>query len=124
MIRVSKCGLAAGLFALSTALAGCETASYQPQPIQPQRASVEGSWADANGIVSTFNNGAFESRTTDSNSVVATGRYTYVSDRLVQIDSRSLLRNIDIKVNCAVVSPSQMNCTSSSGTQFSLARRA
>ena len=33
----------------------------------------------------------------------------------------SLVRNTQSKVNCALVTPSQLNCTADSGAQFSLA---
>ena len=73
-------------------------------------------------IQSTFNNGQFETRTTDTNTLLATGRYTQVNPQLVQIDMRSLVRQTNSTVNCALVSPTQLNCTSSAGGQFSLNR--
>jgi hypothetical protein len=42
----------------------------------------------------------------------------------VAITFTSLLRQTVVNANCAVVSQTQMNCTSSSGAQFSLLRRA
>ncbi len=35
----------------------------------------------------------------------------------------SLVRNTQSKVNCALVSQSQLNCTTAEGAQFSLTRR-
>ncbi|MEM9104618.1 MAG: hypothetical protein AAGC96_03095 [Pseudomonadota bacterium] len=84
--------------------------------------SVEGEWLDSNGIRSTFNAGQFQTRTTDTNTLLATGRYTNLNPRLVQIEMRSLVRNTNSTVNCSLVSPTQLNCTSSSGSQFSLNR--
>ncbi|SSC71896.1 unnamed protein product [Ciceribacter sp. T2.26MG-112.2] len=73
--------------------------------------------------MSTFQAGTFSTRTTDSNQLLASGTYTMVSDRLVEINLTSLVRNTQSKVNCAMVTPSQLNCTSDAGSQFSLARR-
>lgn len=114
----------AGLAAISMALAGCETAGYAPAPARPQQNGIEGNWMDPNGIMSTFRGGTFETRTTDTNSVLATGTYTYTSDRMAQINMHSLLRNTNSTVNCVLISPTQLNCTSSSGAQFSLNRAA
>jgi hypothetical protein len=85
--------------------------------------SIEGEWIDSNGIRSTFNAGRFETRTTDTNTLLATGRYQNVNPRLVQIEIRSLVRNTNSTVNCSLVSPTQLNCTSNTGGQFSLNRR-
>lgn len=84
--------------------------------------SIEGEWIDSNGIRSTFNAGQFQTRTTDTNTLLATGRYTNINPRLVQIEMRSLVRNTNSTVNCSLVSPTQLNCTSSAGGQFSLNR--
>jgi hypothetical protein len=91
------------------------------QPAQPQ--GVEGSWVDPNGIVSTFQNGTFNTRASDSNALLASGTYTTLSPTLVEINMTSLVRKTQSRVNCALVSPSQLNCTQDSGAQFSLARR-
>lgn len=106
------------LAAMAAALAACQGSSgpgYNPN-------SVEGRWLDANGIQSTFNAGQFETRTTDTNTLLATGRYTQVNPQMVQIDMRSLVRQTNSTVNCSLVSPTQLNCTSSAGGQFSLNR--
>lgn len=85
---------------------------------------IDGNWVDANGILSSFNNGIFETRTTDTNERLAEGNYRYRSPQLVEIDLRSIVRGTTSKVNCALVSPSQLNCTTSDGSHFSLNRRA
>ena len=56
--------------------------------------------------------------------LLASGTYTNVSPTLVEINMTSLVRNTRSKVNCALVSLSQLNCTTAEGAQFSLARRA
>lgn len=111
--------------AVAAVLAGCQSATYSPRPMvvaQPQ--GIEGQWVDPNGIVSSFSSGRFETRTTDTNSLLAEGSYRYVSAQTVEIDLTSLLRQTTSRVNCALAGPSQLNCTSSTGAQFTLARRA
>ncbi len=106
-------------------LAACqaprEVRVSQPQQVAP--AGVEGNWVDPNGIVSTFSAGTFATRTTDTNQLLASGNYINVSPTLVEINMTSMVRNTQSKVNCALVTPSQLNCTTDSGAQFSLARR-
>lgn len=106
-------------------LSACYSTGPRPLPqLQPQVATVDGAWVDPNGIVSTFQAGAFSTRTTDTNQLLASGTYTAVSDRLVEINMTSHVRNTQQRVNCAIVTPQQLNCTSDSGTQFSLSRRS
>ncbi|GEM_PF-134519 len=116
------------LAALPLFLAACQSVSYGPSGggynPPPQQAGVEGQWTDPNGIVSSFYGGRFETRTTDgTNSLLARGNYTQVNPSLVEIDMTSLVRNTTSKVNCALATPNQLNCTSSSGAQFSLRRK-
>ncbi|HXV31149.1 MAG TPA: outer membrane lipoprotein Omp10 [Sinorhizobium sp.] len=113
------------LLAAATALASCHSTSREirqtPQANRP--AGVEGAWVDPNGIVSTFTGGTFSTRTTDTNQLLASGSYVSVSPTLVEINMTSLVRNTQSKVNCALVTPNQLNCTTDSGAQFSLARQ-
>lgn len=110
---------------LSTlALASCESsnrASLPPIPAAP--ASIEGTWVDPNGIVSTFAAGAFNTRTSDTNQLLASGTYVTVNPKLAEISMLSHVQNKQSKVNCALVSDNQLNCTADSGAQFSLARK-
>jgi hypothetical protein len=62
-----------------------------------QATTVEGTWVDPNGITSTFSGGTFNTRTTDTNQLLASGTYTSVSDRLVEINMTSLVRNTQSK---------------------------
>lgn len=111
--------------AAAAALASCHTTSSEvrPMPQASQPAGVEGAWVDPNGIVSTFAGGTFSTRTTDTNQLLASGSYVNVSPTLVEINMTSLVRNTQSKVNCALVTASQLNCTTDSGAQFSLARQ-
>ena len=109
----------------SAALSACVSPSPRPMPVaaNPAPAGVEGSWADPNGIISTFQGGTFTTRTTDSNQLLASGTYINTSPSLVEINMTSLVRKTQSKVNCALVTQSQLNCTSDAGAQFTLSRR-
>jgi hypothetical protein len=93
-----------------------------PVAVAPAQTGVEGSWSDPNGIISTFQAGTFTTRTTDTNQMLASGTYINTSPTLVEINMTSLVRKTQSKVNCALVTQSQLNCTSDSGSQFSLNR--
>lgn len=111
----------------AAALASCQGGGQVrelPQTSQAAPAGVEGAWVDPNGIVSTFSAGTFTTRTTDTNQVLASGNYINLSPKLVEINMTSMVRNTQSKVNCAMVSMSQLNCTTDSGAQFSLSRKA
>ncbi len=110
-----------GLLALG--LASCQSVPYIPA--STPTASFEGEWLDQNGILSTFNNGQFQTKTTDgTNTLLAVGSYRQVSPTLAEIELRSLVRQSVSQVNCALATSTRMNCTSSAGTQFSLVRRS
>lgn len=110
------------LIAVAT-LTACVSAPPRLPPQQARPQGVEGNWADPNGIVSTFQGGTFSTRSTDSNTLLASGTYVSLSPTLVEISMTSLVRNTQSRVNCALVTPSQLNCTQDSGAQFSLTRR-
>ncbi|HEY1182087.1 MAG TPA: outer membrane lipoprotein Omp10 [Rhodocyclaceae bacterium] len=111
----------------SLALSGCMS-SPAPRSLPPiqqqQQTSVEGQWIDPNGIVSSFQAGTFTTRTTDTNQLLASGTYTSKAPTMVEINMTSLVRNTQSRVNCALVTSNQLNCTTDSGAQFSLARKA
>ncbi|MDA4847117.1 hypothetical protein [Hoeflea poritis] len=111
----------ATLAAMAAGLAACQSGYGPGYGGDPN--SIEGLWLDPNGIQSSFSAGRFETRTTDTNTLLATGKYTYINPRLVQVDIRSLVRNTNARVNCSLVSPTRLNCTSNEGGQFSLQRR-
>ena len=92
--------------ALTAILASCQSATYSPRPLPVQPQGIEGQWTDPNGIVSSFSNGRFETRTTDTNSLLAEGSYRHVSAKVVEIDLTSLLRQTTSRVNCALATPS------------------
>ncbi len=113
------------LVAAAALLSACVSspAPRAVQPVSQQAQGVDGSWVDPNGIVSTFQGGTFNTRATDTNALLASGTYTQASPTLVEINMTSLVRKTQSRVNCAMVSPSQLNCTADSGSQFTLTRR-
>jgi len=114
----------AALAGAAAALAACVSSDPRPMPVSTRAApaGVEGAWRDPNGIVSTFQAGTFTTRTTDSNQLLASGTYVNTGPSLVEINMTSLVRKTQSKVNCALVNPSQLNCTSDAGSQFTLTR--
>lgn len=110
--------------AIGLGLAACQSVGPGTSPYQSGRPAsvVDGNWIDPNGIISRFNGGVFETRTTDTNEKLAEGNYRYLNPQLVEIDMRSIVRGTASKVNCALVTQSQLNCTTSTGAQFTLRR--
>ncbi|MHC1548131.1 hypothetical protein [Phyllobacterium sp. K27] len=125
---MKRLSLGLGSAALTIALAGCMNGPQSDGgPVQRMRPidAVQGQWFDTSGVAfSNFNGGVFETRANDTREKVAEGSYRFVSSNLVEIDLRSLVKGTTQKVNCALVSGGQLNCTSSSGQQFSLTRRS
>ncbi|MCJ8509552.1 hypothetical protein MUU53_16725 [Rhizobium lemnae] len=113
------------LIAAAAMLSAC-VSSPQPRSVpvaQQQPQGVEGTWADPNGIVSTFQAGTFNTRSTDNNALLASGTYTQTAPNLIEINMTSIVRQKQSRVNCALINPNQLNCTADSGSQFSLMRR-
>lgn len=119
------------LAAASAALSACvDFGGSRPPPMtmntgaQPRGNSVEGSWADSNGLSSTFSAGRFETHTTDgTNQQMASGTYTTDPSGVVQINLYSNIKRTSSKVNCFMANPGQLNCTSETGGHFSLNRQ-
>jgi hypothetical protein len=118
-----KMGLTLIAAATLTACVSSPTPRQVSAPPMRQQ-GVEGMWADPNGIVSSFQGGTFNTRASDSNALLASGTYVSLSPTLVEINMTSLVRKTQSRVNCSLVSPSQLNCTQDSGAQFSLSRRS
>jgi hypothetical protein len=112
--------------AMLAGVAGCSTGGYrQPAPIAvaPQ-AGIEGSWIDQQGTgVTNFTGGRFETFASDTFQKLSEGTYLVRADGVVEISGVSIIRQSPIAFNCAVASPAQLNCTSSTGQQFVLMRR-
>lgn len=110
------------LIASAGLLAACVSAPPPPpMPAQPQ--GVEGAWVDPNGVVSNFQGGTFTTRSTDTNTLMASGTYVNASPTLVNISMTSHARNVQLRVSCLLATPTQLNCTQDSGAQFSLMRK-
>ena len=107
-----------GLF-LTGCLGGGGSSSVRPAP-----SGVEGAWVDANGILSTLSGGVFQTVTTDTGQKLSEGTYVMNGPNSVHITGTSLLRNTQLSINCNLISANQLNCTSASGQQFGLTRRA
>lgn len=114
------------LFALAGVLAGCQTSApidRLPPPVRTP--TVEGSWTDPNGLVSTFSGGTFNTRTTDgTNAVMASGSYTTGPNGIIQISFYSTIKKTTSRANCQLALADQLNCTSDTGAQFSLRRQS
>lgn len=112
--------------AMTAALTAC--VSVGPTPVEPPKPKgIDGEWLDTRGInTASFAGGTFTSVAVDTQKVMARGSYTYTdpAQTSVALAFTSLLRNTTVNANCLVVSPSQMNCTTSSGAQFTLVRKA
>jgi hypothetical protein len=114
----------AGIAAASLALAACTTGG-PAGPISMAPKGVEGSWIDAQGTgLSTFAGGSFRTVATDTGQKLADGSYTMTGPNSVSINGTSLIRQSPISFNCLMVSTSQLNCTSATGQNFVLTRRA
>jgi hypothetical protein len=118
---------AAALAGLSVLLAGCMGfggGGGGGGSTRPVQTGVEGTWIDAQGTgLSTISGGVFTTVATDTGQKLAEGSYSLTSATSVQITGTSLIRQAPIGFNCLLVSSSQLNCTSSAGTQFVLTRR-
>jgi len=109
--------------ATAAMLAGC-VATGPGGPIANAPSAVEGEWMSADGVaISRFSGGVFETIATDTGNKLADGNYRHADARTVEITVRSLIRQTTSNVNCALVTQSQLNCTSSTGQQFILTRR-
>lgn len=118
--RFAKAG---ALALLAVAVAGCQMAAPMRAPIAPQRAGFEGTWLSTDNVaVSTLSGGQFVTKARDTGATLATGSYRNIDQRTVTINVTSMIRNTTSNVNCALVNASQMNCTSSTGSQFTLVR--
>ena len=109
-----------GTVAAAAFLAGCMSGGG---PLGSSR-GVEGAWVDQQGTgLSTFSGGVFQTVATDTGQKLADGSYQMSGPDAVQISGTSLIRQSPISFNCLLASPTQLNCTSSSGQQFTLTRR-
>jgi hypothetical protein len=125
MTNARKLLSASALAGLSIILAGCLGGGGGGGSTRPVQTGVEGTWIDAQGTgLSTLSGGIFTTVATDTGQKLAEGSYALTGATSTQITGTSLIRQAPISFNCLLVSSSQLNCTSSAGTQFVLTRRA
>ncbi|UUP16867.1 hypothetical protein [Nitratireductor thuwali] len=104
-------------------VSGC-VGGVTPREIASRPTGVEGQWMDTQGVaISTFSGGRFDSVATDTGSKLSEGTYRMRDRNNVEITMTSLIRQTRTNVNCALVSPNQLNCTNASGQNFVLTRR-
>jgi hypothetical protein len=121
-LRLFAVGLAA---AGALALSGCQSGGPSAPSMRSAPSGVEGSWIDAQGTgLSTLSAGRFQTVATDTGQKLADGSYTLTGATSVQITGTSLIRQSPISFNCLLVSTNQLNCTSATGQNFVLTRRA
>lgn len=119
MIETRRLIHAGAIAILAAGISGCVSGG----PSSPAATSpVEGSWVDPNGLASSFNGGVFETRTTDTGQKLADGSYK-VNGNSVEITVNSLVRKTTSNVTCLLVTPNQLNCTTSANQNFVLTRR-
>ncbi|MGT2464367.1 hypothetical protein ACVOMV_00460 [Mesorhizobium atlanticum] len=117
--------LSAGAAASLLAAAACTTTGPSGPPAAAAPKGVEGNWIDAKGTgLSTFAAGNFTTVATDTGQKLSEGSYTMTGPTSVEIHGTSLIRQTPVGFNCLMVSISQLNCTSASGQNFVLTRRA
>ncbi len=124
MAKLRAVLVAGSISAMSVVLAGCMSSGgggAGGSVAAPQ--GVEGEWLSSDGVaVSRLSGGVFATNALDTGNRLADGTYR-VSGNMAEITVISLIRNTTTNVNCLLVSPNQMNCTSSTGQQFVLNRR-
>lgn len=110
--------------AAAAILSSCATEQARPLPAAPQPVTIDGVWTDPNGLLSTFQAGSFNTRTTDTNQLLASGTYAKgQGQNLYEISMTSHVQNKQSRVNCALISSQQLNCTADTGAQFTLTRK-
>jgi hypothetical protein len=116
---------AAAIALAAALLSACVSGGPSSGPITaPPQTGVEGNWLSADGVaVSRFSGGVFTTTALDTGNKLADGSYKMAGANTVEITVVSLIRNTTTNVNCALVTNSQLNCTSSTGQQFVLTRR-
>jgi len=124
---LTKPAAVAGSFLALATLGGCVVDGPGPgygYGYTSRGAGVEGNWSDTGGVAtSSFNNGVFSTVANDTGNALSRGSYRYIDDSNVEINFTSLVRNQQVRANCLLINPSQMNCTNDAGSQFTLVRR-
>ncbi|MFI0848227.1 hypothetical protein [Mesorhizobium sp. IMUNJ 23232] len=121
MIETRRLIQAGAIAILAAGISGC--VSGGPSGPTAAASAVEGEWLSSDGVaVSRLSGGVFTTNALDTGNKLADGSYK-VNGNTVEITVVSLIRKTTTNVNCALVAPNQLNCTSSAGQQFVLTRR-
>jgi hypothetical protein len=121
MVFVRKSVLTSVIIGLG-ALSACQTSGPSGPGAAPT--GVEGAWMSSDGVaISRFAGGSFTTTARDTGKTLAQGSYV-ISGATISITGTSLIRQSPVSFNCLLVSPRQLNCTSSAGQQFTLVREA
>lgn len=121
MIRGSKIvavALGAGL------LAACQTepGAMGGGMARPAATVMDGNWAATDGVfLASFTGGAFTSRFTKTNEILAQGNYR-VMGKQVTMEWLSVATQQQRSADCTIVSPSSVRCAQSGGGGFDLRR--
>jgi len=111
------------LFGIGLTACALETRPQRPvHIIHPPALTVEGNWVDSNGIHSSFQNGYFETRATDTQEKLSEGNYVMRSPERVDIEIHSLVRGTVSRASCAFDGPAHLLCRTPEGANFSLYR--
>ena len=122
MIEVRKLFSATAIAIMAAGISGCVSGGSSG-PGAAAQSGVEGDWVSTDGVaVSRFAGGVFTTTALDTGNKLADGSYK-VAGNTVEITVVSLIRKTTTNVNCALVAPTQLNCTSSAGQNFVLTRR-
>ena len=121
-MTIARKSVFAGVVVSLGVLAACQSAGPGGPGTAPS--GVEGSWMSSDGVaVSRFSGGVFTTIGDRHGNKLAEGSYI-VAGNTVQINGTSVIRQSPISFNCLLASPSQLNCTSSAGQQFTLGSHA
>jgi len=121
-MTISRMGRAALGVAATLVLTGCMVGPGEQRSVAVRTSGVEGPWIDENGNRSSFAGGRFQTIAADTGATLSDGSYRYLDNRTVAMEVRSRIRQTTLNVNCAQVTTTQLNCTSSAGNQFVLRR--
>ena len=117
-MTIARGSIIAGVIVCTTMLAACQSAGPGPAS-----SSVDGSWTSADGAAAaSFSGGSFSTTSSRTGGKLEEGSYV-VSGATVQIIGTSVLTQKPVSYSCQLASPKQLNCSNSSGQNFTLVRK-
>lgn len=122
---------AAGAMAVAAILAGCQAMVPPPQRApaatqqQPQTDSITGEWQTSDGVAfGRFTpDGRYELVAMDTGNRLVEGTYRRNERGIYELTGFSFMRNDSVRNNCALTTPTQLNCTAATGQHSVLVRR-